>query len=129
MLPQLGAGGCCPSPRNDRLASAITAAAMASVACTMSGATMFGRMWRSAMRRCGLPSARAASTYSSVFAASTWARVRRTNTGVAETPIAIMALERLGPRKAARAMARMRNGQASMASTMRESSASTQPPR
>jgi len=29
MLPQLGAGGCCPSPRNDRLASAMTAAAMA----------------------------------------------------------------------------------------------------
>ena len=23
MLPQLGAGGCCPSPRNDKLASAI----------------------------------------------------------------------------------------------------------
>src|SRR5205809_19325 len=51
MLPQLGAGGCCPSPRNDRLASAITAAAIASVACTMSGATMFGKMWRSAILR------------------------------------------------------------------------------
>jgi hypothetical protein len=40
----------------------MTAAAIASVACTMSGATMLGKMWRSAMRRCGLPSARAAST-------------------------------------------------------------------
>ena len=38
MLPQLGAGGCWPSPRNDRLASAITAAAIASVACTIKGA-------------------------------------------------------------------------------------------
>src|SRR5258706_6969094 len=38
MLPQLGAGGCWPSPRNDRLASAITAAAIASVACTISRA-------------------------------------------------------------------------------------------
>ena len=44
-------------------------------------------------------------------------------------PIAIMALVRLGPRKAARAMARIRNGQASIASVMREMSASTQRPR
>ena len=51
MLPQLGAGGCWPRPRNDRLASAITAAAIASVACTISGGTTLGRMWRSAMRQ------------------------------------------------------------------------------
>ena len=49
--------------------------------------------------------------------------------GVAEMPMAIMALLRLGPRKAASAMARIRNGQASMASVMREMSASTQRPR
>jgi hypothetical protein len=41
--------------------------------------------------------------------------------GVAETPIAIIALVRLGPRKAASAIARIRNGQASIASTMRRS--------
>ena len=62
MLPQLGAGGCCPRPRKDRLASAMMAAAMASVAWTRSGGITFGKMWRSAMRRCGLPIARAAST-------------------------------------------------------------------
>ena len=45
------------------------------------------------------------------------------------TPMAIMALPRLGPRKAASAMASMRNGQASMASVMREMSASMKPPR
>ena len=39
-------------------------------------------------------------------------------------PIAIIALVRLGPRKAASAIARIRNGQASMASVMREISAS-----
>src|SRR5438445_9895832 len=32
MLPQLGYGGCWPRPRNDRLASAMIAAAVASVA-------------------------------------------------------------------------------------------------
>ena len=38
MLPQLGAGGCWPRPRNDRLASAMIAAAIASVDCTITGA-------------------------------------------------------------------------------------------
>ena len=59
---------------------------------------------------------------------STCARVSRMNTGVAEMPIAIIALVRLGPRNAASAIARIRNGQASIASVMREISASTQPP-
>jgi hypothetical protein len=48
--------------------------------------------------------------------------------GVVVMPIAIMALRRFGPRNAASAIARIRNGQASMASVMRLSSASTQPP-
>ena len=39
--------------------------------------------------------------------------------GAVETPIAIIALVRSGPRNAASAIARIRNGQASMASTMR----------
>ena len=50
-------------------------------------------------------------------------------TGVAEMPIAIMALPRLGPRNAASAMARIRNGQASIASVIRLISASMKPPR
>ena len=44
-------------------------------------------------------------------------------------PIAIMALPRLGPRNAASAIARIRNGQASIASVMRLISASMNPPR
>src|SRR5512141_801408 len=101
MLPQLGAGGCWPRPRNDRLASAMTAAAIASVDCTMSAGTTFGSTWRNATRHGGLPMARAARMYSSALIAIVWARVSRTKTGVAETPIAIIALVRLGPRKAA----------------------------
>ena len=61
--------------------------------------------------------------------AMVWPRVRRMKIGVAETPIAIMALPRLGPRKAASAIARIRNGQASMASVSRLISASMKPPR
>ena len=56
------AGGCWPSPRNDSAASAMMAPAMASEAWTRSGGTMLGRTWRKAMRQCGLPTARAAST-------------------------------------------------------------------
>src|SRR3979411_1086139 len=44
MLPQLGSGGCWPRPRNDRLASAMIAAAVANVACTSTGGTTFGEM-------------------------------------------------------------------------------------
>ena len=55
-------------------------------------------------------------------------RATRTNTGAAVTPMAIMALVRSGPRNAASAMARIRNGQASMASTTRPTTASTRPP-
>ena len=60
--------------------------------------------------------------------ASTCARVSRMKIGVAAMPIAIIALVRLGPRNAASAIARIRNGQASSASVMREISASGQPP-
>src|SRR3546814_16577200 len=37
MLPQRGSGGCWPSPRKDRLAWAMIAVAVVSVACTCSG--------------------------------------------------------------------------------------------
>jgi peptide/nickel transport system permease protein len=104
------------------------AAAIASVACTSSGGTMFGSTCLTATRHGALPIARAASTKSSAFTASVVPRVRRMNTGVAEMPIAIMAFDRLGPRNAASAMARMRNGQASSASVRRETRRSVLPP-
>jgi len=44
MLPQDGAGGCCPSPRNDSAASAMIAAAIESVAWTNSAGMIFGRI-------------------------------------------------------------------------------------
>ena len=49
--------------------------------------------------------------------------------GVAEMPIAIIAFLSDGPRKAAIAMARIRKGQASIASVTRLMIASIQPPR
>src|SRR5438045_9694208 len=105
MLPQLGAGGCWPRPRNDRLASAMTAAAIASVAWTISAGAALGSTWTSATRHGRLPMARAARMKSSALIAIACPRVSRTKTGVAETPMAIIALARLGPRHAARAIA------------------------
>ena len=72
--------------------------------------------------------ARAARMNSSALIAIVCPRVSRTNTGVAETPIAIIALVRLGPRNAASAIARIRNGHASTASVSREISMSILPP-
>ena len=101
---------------------------MASVACTSTGGTMLGKTCRSATRQGGLPVARAASTYSWVAASIVAPRATRTKIGAAVMPMAIMALVRDGPRNAASAMARIRNGQASMASTSRPITPSTQPP-
>src|SRR5580698_1194905 len=42
--PQEGAGGNCPRPRNDRLASAMIAIATVRLACTMIGGRTLGRM-------------------------------------------------------------------------------------
>ena len=55
-------------------------------------------------------------------------RATRMNLSAVDTPMAIIALVRSGPRNAVRAIARIRNGQASIASTTRDSSASIQPP-
>jgi hypothetical protein len=60
---------------------------------------------------------------------SVWPRVSRTKIGVAEKPMAIIALVRLGPRNAANAIAVMRKGIASNASVMRDMIMSTQPPK
>jgi len=60
--------------------------------------------------------------------ASTVPRANLKNVGSAAMPMASMALVRLGPRKAASAMATMRNGMESMASVNRMITPSTQPP-
>jgi hypothetical protein len=56
------------------------------------------------------------------------ARTSRMKIGTAERPIAIIALVSDGPRMAANAIARIRKGQASIASVTREIAMSIQPP-
>ncbi|MNL35583.1 hypothetical protein D3C87_1576240 [compost metagenome] len=60
--PHDGVGGCRPSPRNDRLASAMMAVAMVMVACTISGGITLGNTCRPMIRKSDAPSARALCT-------------------------------------------------------------------
>ena len=67
------------------------AKAAVNVVCTISALAMFGRMCRIAMRGGDTPIARAAVTYSRSRIDSTCPRVSRAYTGIATTPMAIIA--------------------------------------
>src|SRR5690606_1125798 len=73
MPPQLGAGGCTPTPRNDSDASSSTVVEMPSVPNTIRVLTRCGRMWRNSVRKVPTPRAPAASTNSRCRIDSTWA--------------------------------------------------------
>ena len=62
MRPQDGCGSGTPRPRNDSEASVRIAAPSCAVAITISGASVLGSTWRTAMRNSLMPTARAAST-------------------------------------------------------------------
>ena len=62
MLPQLGMIGGVPAPMNDNVASVIIAEAQMNVACTISGASVFGRMCFQMIIGIRVPDAIAAST-------------------------------------------------------------------
>src|SRR5215472_16670924 len=62
MFPQLGVGGWIPSPRNERVLSAMMAVAIPSVAATMMGASALGSRCLVIIRRFDTASALAAST-------------------------------------------------------------------
>src|SRR6185295_9846275 len=88
MLPQVGVSGGIPTPRNDRIASTRIAEATMYVACTISGGSVFGRMWRITSGRVGVPTEIAASTYGSSRTESTIARTSRTTRGISGMTIA-----------------------------------------
>src|SRR5438067_6577655 len=77
MRPHDVVGGWTPNPRNDRVDSVMMAAAMARVAFTRMGPMVFGSTWRTMIRACEAPEARAASTYSFSLIERTWLRTTR----------------------------------------------------
>jgi hypothetical protein len=62
MLPQDGMVGGVPAPMNDSVASVIIAEAQMKVACTITGARVFGRICFQMIFQTGVPAATAAST-------------------------------------------------------------------
>jgi hypothetical protein len=65
--PQLGKGGCIPSPKKLSVASTIMAFGTSSVVKTTKGAREFGKMWRNIILRSEYPRILAASMNSWLF--------------------------------------------------------------
>jgi hypothetical protein len=129
IAPHDGCGGATPRPRKLSAASTRTALANVSVNCTVTAAIEFGRMWSSRILGTPAPAAMAPCTKSCDLSDSVLARIRRANSGICITPIAIIALTRLGPSTAMMASARMMAGNANIMSIVRISSESSQPPK
>ena len=89
---------------------------MPSVACTSSGAAMFGKTWRPSMRKVEAPRARAASTNSSSATCSVEERASRAYCGTYTMPSASMRFVMLGPSTVVIAIAKMIDGNASITS-------------
>ena len=80
--PHSGVGGEAPRPRNESPAVSTIVNPTVSVAITMIGERMFGRIWRPRTRATPAPMAPAASTNSCSLIARTAARTSRANWGV-----------------------------------------------
>src|SRR5947208_12689898 len=83
--PQVGTSGGKPRPREDRVDSAMMAAATSMVPAMITGPSALGRMWRTTCRSGLAPSARAASTKSFSRSERNCARTRRA-TGIQRRP-------------------------------------------
>ena len=105
MLPQLGVSGGIPDPRKLRNASVRIAVPQLYVACTASGASVDGRMWRNMTRGSVQPVATAASTKGHSRMDRTSDRTTRLTRGVCVTTAAAMTLPTLAPEKITRAIA------------------------
>ncbi len=86
-----------PNPRNDSAASASTAIAKETEACTMTSPLTFGSTWRSPMAHGPRPAARAAMTYSVPSTCIAPLRTMRTKLGTEAIPMATMATRVLPP--------------------------------
>ena len=129
MSPQDGLGGWVPSPRYESPASARIATGKLMVACTISGGSVLGRMWRPIRARSPAPRARAATTKSRSRNSRKLARVSRAKTGRKAMPIATIEIVRVGLKTAVSSRADRIAGKPWIASTSRMKASSSQPPK
>src|SRR3954466_705379 len=120
MRPQDGCGSGMPSPRNDSADSTRSAEPTGGGASTISGASVFGSTWRSAMRVSLMPTARAASTNGISRSVSVFERMMRATFGTSGMATAIIVLgserednkeRRRGERGAERSRHHQRHGE------------------
>jgi hypothetical protein len=128
MRPQDGVGGCVPKPRKFSAASASTAMAKDTDACTTSVPPTLGSTCRTAMSGRLRPGGAAARTYSVRSTRSAPARVTRANAGTVASAMAAVAVTVPPPKTAASMIASSSAGKASSRSLARMSRLSTQPP-
>src|SRR5690625_4697905 len=129
MRPQLGSGGCVPSPKKLSAASARIANARLTDTWAIIGPSEFGRMcFKSTCSRLR-PSAPAAVTNSRWRTLSTAPRATRAKMGMYTMAIAIIALPMPRPRIAMMVMARSTAGKANSRSMRRMITSSVQPPK
>src|SRR5262249_52703619 len=88
MLPQVGAGGGTPKPRNDSALSDSSTQPNMLVDSTATGAMQLGSTWRNIETNSALPIMREASTYSRSRIDSTVPRTTRTTDGAYARPSA-----------------------------------------
>src|SRR6201999_164481 len=98
--PHDGYGSGMPRPRNESDASVRMVEPSCAVASTISGASVLGSTWRSAIRVSLMPIDLAASTKGCSRSASVLARITRDTTGIRGMAIAMMTLGKDGPRAA-----------------------------
>ena len=119
MEPHAGSGGCTPRPRKLSDASIKMTHATRSVATTMTDENVLGKISRHIMCRSRAPTALAASTYSTFFAARTSPRTMRGR----RHPLFVYQrqneIAEPGPHDAIRAMASTKYGNASKMSDRR----------
>ncbi len=99
------------------------------VAWTISGGSVFGKMWRPMSAASPAPSASAATTNSRLRHSRKLARVSRAKTGRNATPMAIMLVKRPGRKTAARSSADRMAGNPCTASISRMKPSSSHPPK
>src|SRR6267142_1252297 len=129
MRPQDGYGSGMPSPRNDSEASVRMVEPSCAVASTISGASVLGSTWRSAIRVSLMPIDFAASTNGCSRSASVLARITRATVGISGIAIARITFGSDGPSAAVITSASTRSGRACRMSVTRWNRRSTQPDR
>jgi hypothetical protein len=127
--PHVGVVGFTPKPRNDRPASARIANGIISVAWTISGATALGSISLNMIRTSLIPTARAATTYSSSRIDNTSPRMIRAKSSMNAIPMAKTTFTTPSPPITAMIPTpRMISGNAHWKSTYRMITLSTHPP-